>query len=106
MQTHTVEVWVQVRSVPDGAGFVGTYQLRAFTVDGCLLREVTHVLADLAVSTSDYARLLTLEAALTRLHLKLRAAYALQLVQSSHNFVRVERGWTCVLPLFLFTVTG
>jgi len=52
---------------------------------------------DLDVPTSDYARLLTLRAALERLHSKLRgdqAGYALRVVQASNNVDGwLSRGW-------------
>jgi len=102
MKTHTVEVLITVAQdgskVYDGEPkFKGEYVLRAFATDGALLHEVTGVVADLSVTTSDYARLVTLQAALERLHAKLcgqKAWYALRVAQSSKNVGGwLGKGW-------------
>jgi hypothetical protein len=88
MKTHLVEVLISVAEDRSGLTFTGDYVLRAFAADGALLHEATATVSALRVSTSDYARLLTLTHALNRLHGKLcggRAWYALRVVQSSKN---------------------
>ncbi len=103
MKTHTVEVLINVTQdaqskLYDGeAQFTGEYVLRALDADGALLHEAREIITDLAVTTSDYARLLTLQAALKRLYDKLcdgKAWYALRIVQSSKNVDGwLARGW-------------
>ena len=94
MKTHTVEILVTVAQ--DAASklyegepkFTGEYVLRALDANGTLLHEAREVTTDLDVTTSDCARLLTLQAALKRLHGKLhegKAWYALRVLQSSKN---------------------
>ena len=94
MKTHTVEILITVAQ--DAASklyegepkFTGEYVLRALDTDGTVLHEAHVTVTDLDVTTSDWARLLTLQAALKRLHGKLtdgKAWYALRVVQSSKN---------------------
>lgn len=88
MKTHLVEVLVSVEQDYSGLTFTGAYVLRAFAADRSLLHEASVTVPELRVSTSDYARLLTLAIALERLHSKLcnnKAWYALRVVQSSKN---------------------
>src|SRR5690349_7389049 len=88
MKTNLVEVLISVNQDYSGLTFTGTYMLRAFAGDGSLLHEASATVPELCVSTSDYARLLTLAAALQRLCDQLcggKAWYALRVVQSSKN---------------------
>jgi hypothetical protein len=103
MKTHTVEVLIAVTQdaaskLYDGEPkFTGEYVLRAFAADGTVLHEVAQVVPELNVTTSDYARLVTLQAVLERLHAKLcgqKAWYALRVVQSSKNVDGwLDKGW-------------
>jgi len=94
MKTHTVEILITVAQdaaskLYDGEPkFTGEYVLRALNADGAMLHEAHVAVNDLDVTTSDCARLLTLQAALERLHSKLhdrKAWYALRVLQSSKN---------------------
>ena len=94
MKTQTVEILITVAQdaeskLYDGdPKFSGEYILRALDADGLLLSESHVTLTDLAVTTSDYARLVTLQAVLERLHVKLcggMASYTLRVIQSSKN---------------------
>lgn len=95
MKTHTVELFINVTQA--GNTFTGEYALRALSAEGVLLYEAQAALPDLVVTTSDYARLLTLQSALERLHIKLcggKAVYALHMIQSSKNINGwLARGW-------------
>ncbi len=103
MKTHTVEILITVAQ--DAASklyngeveFTGEYVLRALDTDGAMVHEAREVVDDLNVNTSDCARLLTLQAALERLHNKLhdgKAWYALRVVQSSKNVDGwLDKGW-------------
>lgn len=95
MKTHTVELFINVTQ--DDASFTGEYTLRALSAEGVLLHEAQAILPNLTVTTSDYARLLTLQAALERLHTKLcggKAMYALRVIQSSKNIDGwLAQGW-------------
>lgn len=102
MKTQTVEVLITVAQdgskVYDGEPkFTGEYVLRAFAADGTVLHKVVEVVPELNVTTSDYARLVTLQVALERLHAKLcgqKAWYALHIVQSSKNVDGwLGKGW-------------
>ena len=78
MQTQIVEVLINVTQdedskIHDGKPkFSGEYVMRALNAAGAVLHEARLTVRDLDVPTSDYARLLTLRAALERLHSKLR----------------------------------
>ena len=94
MKTHTVEILITVAQDAQSKlyegepKFTGEYVLRALDADGAMLHEAHQVVSDLNVTTSDCARLLTLQVALKRLHGKLhedKAWYALRVVQSSKN---------------------
>jgi len=103
MKTHTVEILITV--VQDNASklyegepkFTGEYVLHALDANGTLLHEVRVTVNDLDVTTSDCARLLTLQTALKRLHSKLadgKAWYALRVLQSSKNVDGwLDKGW-------------
>ena len=103
MKTQMVEILITVAQdaeskLYDGdPKFSGEYILRALDADGVLLSKSHVTLTDLAVTTSDYARLVTLQAALQRLHVKLcggMAPYTLRVVQSSKNVDGwLARGW-------------
>lgn len=103
MNTHSVEILVTVAQDADSKlydgepKFTGEYVLRALDTNGAVLQEARETVADLDVTTSDYARLCTLQTALKRLHSKLhggKAWYALQVVQSSKNVDGwLARGW-------------
>jgi hypothetical protein len=103
MQTQTVEVYINVAQDAESKlydcepKFTGEIVLRALTADGVVLHEARMTMANLDVSTSDYARVLVLAAALERLHTKLhgnQAGYALRVVQSSNNVEGwLARGW-------------
>ncbi len=88
MKTDIVEVLISVEQDYSGLTFTGAYVLRAFAGNGSLRYETSATVPELRVSTSDYARLITLAAALQRLHDKLcgsKAWYMLRVVQSSKN---------------------
>jgi len=94
MKTHTVEILITVAQDAQSKlyegepKFTGEYVLRALDANGTLLHEVRVTVNDLDVTTSDCARLLTLQTALKRLHSKLadgKAWYALRVLQSSKN---------------------
>ena len=103
MKTHTVEILITVAQ--DAASelyegepkFTGEYVLRALDANGAVLHEAHEVVADLSMTTSDCARLLTLQAALKRLHGKLtdgKPWYALRVMQSSKNVDGwLDKGW-------------
>ena len=103
MKTHTVEILITVAQ--DAASklydvepkFTGQYVLRALNANGAVLHEARVNVNDLDVTTSDCARLLTLQAALKRLHGKLtdgKGWYALRVVQSSKNVDGwLDKGW-------------
>ena len=103
MKTHTVEILITVAQdtaskLYDGEPkFTGEYVLRALDADGTLLHEARVNVTDLDVTTSDCARLVTLQAALKRLHGKLhggKAWYGLRVVQSSKNVDGwLDKGW-------------
>jgi|GEM_PF-857035 len=103
MKTHTVEILITVAQdaaskLYDGEPkFTGEYVLRALDTDGTVLHEARVTVNDLDVTTSDCARLITLQTALKRLHGKLadgKAWYALRVVQSSKNVDGwLDKGW-------------
>jgi len=100
MRTHTVEILITVTQTEDKLSdepqFIGEYVLRAFDADGTLIREAREQIP-LEIATSDCARLVTLAAALKRLHGKLEgdsAWYTLRIVQSSKNVDGwLSKGW-------------
>jgi len=94
MKTHTVEILITVaqdttsKLYEGEPKFTGEYVLRALDTQGVVLHEAHVTVTDLDVTTSDCARLVTLQTALKRLHGKLhegKAWYALRVVQSSKN---------------------
>jgi len=110
MQTQIVDVLINVThdedsKIHDGKPkFSGDYVMRALNAAGAVLHEARLTVRDLDVPTSDYARLLTLRAALERLHSKLRgdqAGYALRVVQASNNVDGwLSHGWKRVTSGF------
>ena len=96
MKTHTVEILITIAQGSEAA-FTGDYVLRALNSDGAVLHEARELVSNLNVTTSDCARLLTLQAALERLLGKLnkgKAWYALRVVQSSKNVDGwLDKGW-------------
>ncbi len=109
MQTHTVEILITVKQNANNKlyegepKFTGEYVLRALAADGAMMHEARETVADLDVTTSDYARLLTFTVALERLRRKLhggQVGYALRIVQSSKNLDGwLARGWKRNVPL-------
>jgi len=94
MKTHIVEILITVaqdatsKLYEGEPKFTGEYVLRALDAQGVVLHEAHVTVTDLDVTTSDCARLVTLQTALKRLHSKLadgKAWYALRVLQSSKN---------------------